>query len=163
MYFAQGHYRKPIEFSPDALEQARRAVDRIRELVRRLDNEDASGPPEAGAAAERFFDALADDFNTPAALAVLFEWVSDANRRLDAGERVGVGALRDMLHAVGFENLLDEPAEQADADALRLLDEREAARAERDFATADARRDQLLARGWVVRDTPDGPQLVRSE
>ena len=52
--------------------------------------------------------------------------------------------------------------EPPDEEALRLLDEREAARRERDFAAADRTRDELLARGWEVRDTPEGPQLVRA-
>jgi cysteinyl-tRNA synthetase len=158
MYFAQGHYRKPIEFSERTLEQASRAVDRVRELVRRLE-----GAPEPDAIAPfhtRFFDALADDFNTPAALAALFDWVGEANRRLDAGEEVGTGEkLREMLHTLGLEGLLEQEAGAGD-EARRLMDEREAARAARDFATADERRDQLAALGWQVRDTPQGPQLV---
>jgi cysteinyl-tRNA synthetase len=90
----------------------------------------------------------------------MFDWITDANRRIDAGERIGPGPLPEMLRVLGLENLLaadDAP----DADAARLLDEREAARTARDFATADARRDELDARGWTVRDTADGPQLVR--
>ena len=65
-----------------------------------------------------------------------------------------------MLHALGLESLLEAEA-PPDEDALRLLEEREAARRERDFATADARRDELASRGWQVRDTPEGPRLVR--
>jgi cysteinyl-tRNA synthetase len=65
-----------------------------------------------------------------------------------------------MLRVLGLDRLLEEDA--ADADALRLLEGREAARRERDFATADARRDELAALGWQVRDTPSGPKLVRA-
>ena len=68
---------------------------------------------------------------------------------------------RAMLHTLGLEPLVEEE-ETPDDDAVRLLDEREAARRERDFATADARRDELAARGWQVRDTPEGPRLVRA-
>ena len=75
----------------------------------------------------------------PPRCAALFGWVGEANRRLDAGERFGPGALRDMLHALGLENLLDEPPSAVDAEAERLLAERERARAARDFAAADAR------------------------
>ena len=57
--------------------------------------------------AERFFDALADDFNTPQARAVLFDWVTEANRRIDAGEAVGPGRLEEMLYALGLESLLE--------------------------------------------------------
>jgi cysteinyl-tRNA synthetase len=158
MYFAQGHYRKPIEYSERTLEQASRAVDRIRELVRRLSGDE---PGAVEPYAQRFFDALADDFSTPAALAALFDWVGEANRRLDAGEQVGAGErLREMLHTLGLETLLEEEAGAGD-EARRLMDEREAARAAKDFATADARRDALAELGWQVRDTPQGPQLVR--
>ncbi len=110
---------------------------------------------------ERFFDALADDFNTPEARAVLFEWVREANRRLDAGEALGPGRLREMLHALGLERLLDGAADEAPDDVRELADRREAARSARDFAEADRLRDELAERGWEVRDTPDGARLVR--
>jgi cysteinyl-tRNA synthetase len=159
MYFARGHYRQPLAFSPEALEEAGRAVERLRELGRRLE---PSGPDPEGldAAAESFFDRLADDFNTPAALGVLFEWVSEANRRLDAGEAMGPGRIGEMLHALGLENLL-EAGESAPAEAQALLEEREAARAAKDFARADEIRDELAALGYEVRDTPEGPRLRR--
>jgi cysteinyl-tRNA synthetase len=175
MYFVQGHYRKPIEYSDRTLEQALAAVQRVRDFASRLEP-DAAPPEGVEAYAERFFDALADDFNTPGALAVLFEWIAEANRRIDAGERFAAGALEEMLAVLGLENLLvktvgrsatftysvDGTEALPDEDALRLLEEREQARSQRDFATADARRDELAARGWTIRDTPEGPHLVRS-
>jgi cysteinyl-tRNA synthetase len=162
MYFVGGHYRQPIAFSADALTEAGRAVERVRELCRRLDP-DGPEPEGLDGYVERFFDALADDFSTPAARAVLFEWVAEANRRLDAGERLGPGRLGEMLHALGLESLLAAGDEEtADPEAERLLGERQAARAARDFERADAIRDELAARGWDVRDTPDGVRLVRT-
>jgi cysteinyl-tRNA synthetase len=159
MYFVSGHYRRPLAFSKEALEDARRSVERIRDLVRRLDR---SGPEPEGmdAYVERFFDALADDFNTPAARSVLYDWIAEANRRIDAGETVGPGRLGELLYALGLENLLEEE-ERADPEAERLLEERDLARAERDFATADRKRDELAALGFEVRDTAEGPRLVR--
>jgi cysteinyl-tRNA synthetase len=109
----------------------------------------------------RFYAALVDDFDTPAAVAVVFELVSEANKRLGEGQPVGPGPLRDMLWTLGLDNLLDPEEDAADPEAERLLAEREEARRTKDFATADARRDQLAALGWEVRDTPDGPRLVR--
>jgi len=163
MYFVGGHYRQPIAFSGEALTEAGRAVERVRELCRRLDRR-AAGPEGLDAYVERFFDALADDFNTPAARAVLFEWVTEANRRLDAGERVGVGRLDEMLHALGLECLLasEDGDDVVDPEAERLLAERQAARAARDFARADVIRDELAALGWQVRDAADGARLVRA-
>ena len=159
MYFVSGHYRQPIAYSEDALADAARSVERIRDLARRLDAD--ADAPGLDAYEGRFFAALADDFNTPAARAALFDWIAEGNRRLDAGERMGVGALKEMLWVLGLDNLL-EVEDAADPDAERLLAEREEARAARDFATADAKRDELAARGWTVRDTPEGPKLVRS-
>jgi cysteinyl-tRNA synthetase len=161
MYFSGGHYRQPIAFSAEALTEAGRAVDRLRELSRRIDP-DAAAPEGLDAVVERFFDALADDFNTPAARAVLFDWVGEANRRLDAGEQVGPGRFPEMLHALGLERLLEPVDEAADEDAQLLLEERERARADGDFARADELRAQIAARGFEVRDTPEGVRLVRA-
>ena len=158
MYFAGGHYRQPLAFSPDELDDARGAVATLRELIRRLDP-DAPEPEGLAEHAERFWDHLADDFNTPAARSVLFEWVREANRRLDRGETVGVGSLRELVWALGLESLFEADA-AADADAERMMAEREEARAERDFERADRLRDELAERGWQVRDTAQGPQLV---
>jgi cysteinyl-tRNA synthetase len=160
MYFAGGHYRQPLAFSEEQLDEAARAVERVRELVRRLDP-DAPEPEGMDGYVERFFAALADDFNTAMARGVLFEWVSEANRRLDGGERLGPGGLGEMLYVLGLEDLLEAEEDEADPEAERLLREREEARAARDFATADARRDELGALGWEVRDTAEGPRLVR--
>jgi cysteinyl-tRNA synthetase len=159
MYFVSGHYRQPLAYSQDALDEAAASVERVRDFARRLDPETPADGIEPYA--ERFFAALADDFNTPAARAAMFDWIAEGNRRLDAGERLGPGALREMLWVLGLDNLLDT-AEEADPEAERLLEEREAARAARDFGTADAKRDELAALGWTVRDTPEGPKLVRS-
>jgi cysteinyl-tRNA synthetase len=163
MFFVRSHYRKPVDYSAEALADAARAVERVRELGRRLDAA-ARAPtePDAAAAESRFYDALGDDFNTPAALTAVFDLVSSLNKRLDEGASVGGGPLRDMLWTIGLDNLLDADEDTPGPEDERLLAEREEARAAGDFATADARRDELAARGWQVRDTPEGPRLVRS-
>jgi cysteinyl-tRNA synthetase len=102
-------------------------------------------------------DALADDFNTPRALAALFELVAEGNRRQLPGARA---ALEEMLELLGLESLL-RPPEEIEPEAERLMEERERARAERDFERADRVRDELTSLGYEVRDTPDGPRLVR--
>jgi cysteinyl-tRNA synthetase len=159
MYLVGGHYRQPLAFSEEELEDARGAVERVRNFCRRLDR-GAPAPDDLDGLAERFFDALADDFNTPAARAVLFDWVQEGNRHIDAGERVGPGRLAELLEALGLEALMEEEAGPSE-EAERLLAERERARAERDFETADRRRAELERLGYEVRDTPEGPRLVR--
>jgi cysteinyl-tRNA synthetase len=159
MYFVGGHYRQPLVYNEDALADAKGAVERVRDFALRLDPE-AGVPDVAAEYEERFFAALADDFNTPAARAALFDWIGEANRRIDSGERIGPGPLPEMLRVIGLENLLDA-GEKPDAAALALLAERETARKSKDFGKADELRDELEQLGWVIRDTPDGPQLVR--
>jgi cysteinyl-tRNA synthetase len=156
MWLVGAHYRKPVDYTEEALADATRAVARVRDVVRRLDP-DAPGIDDH---VEPFFDALADDFNTPQARAVLFEWVAEANRRMDAGERVGPGRLGEMLYALGLETLLDVEEEAPEA-LKRLAAEREEARDARDFGRADQIRDQLAESGWEIRDTPEGARLVR--
>jgi cysteinyl-tRNA synthetase len=167
MYFAGGHYRQPIEFDHERLVDAGRFVTRIREAARRLVEGDS--PAWSAALRERFFAALAEDFNTPRALAALADWVSEANRAV-AGSSAGgagnvsiVGAndLREMLDVLGLANLLDAPDGAAPDDVQGLLAERQAARAARDFAEADRLRDEIRAAGWEVRDGPDGAELIR--
>jgi cysteinyl-tRNA synthetase len=155
MYFAGSYYRKPVEFDDERLAEARARVERIREAGRRL----TPGPSPAWSPPlhERFFDALADDFNTPEALAASFEWVREANR---APAGTGDADLRDMLWVLGLDNVLDASATEAPADVIELRDARERARAARDYAEADRLREQIRAHGWEVRDGPDGPDLL---
>ena len=160
MFFAGGHYRQPIQFDESTMAQATANVRRIREAARRLTP--GPSPEDLAPLKERFFDALADDFNTPNALAAVFEWVREANRR-EPG--TGDADLREMLQVLALDNLLDVAGADGEPDdaARRLLERREAARAERDFAKADRLRDELAAQGWQVRDSAEGPVLVRAD
>jgi cysteinyl-tRNA synthetase len=155
LYLSSGHYRQPIAFSGERLEQAEGGVRRIREAARRLIAGEPS-PPELAAYREAFFDALADDFNTARALAALFNWISEANKLEDA---VGDQDLREMLEVLGIESLLAR-AESAPPEAIELADRRATAREARDWAEADRLRDELRSLGWEVRDGPQGPELV---
>ena len=156
MYLASGHYRQPQAFSESELEDARRRVERVREALGRL--EPGASPPDMAAHREAFFDALAADFNTPAALAAMFEWIREANRR---GSGVGDGDLRAMLGVLALDTLEPRGA-GADVDprAAQLLQQREQARKDRRFDVADELRDELRALGWEIRDGPDGPELI---
>ncbi len=163
MYLIGGHYRQPLAFSPSELEDADRRVHRIRDALRRLEPGRAS-PLDMAPHKDAFFGALAEDFNTPKALSSLFEWIREANRRGDRGEPVGDADLREMLATLGFEGL--EPlgasgnVEATDPEAVALLARRETARRERDFQEADRLRDEIRARGWDIRDSAAGPELL---
>jgi cysteinyl-tRNA synthetase len=156
MYFCGAHYRQPVEFDDERLSEAQARCDRIREAARSL--VDGPGPDWSGPLRERFLDALAYDFNTPRALAAVFEWVREANRSPDG--IVGNDDLRAMLDILGLANLLERERALAPPRARELLEQRERARAERDFDAADRMREELRELGWTVRDGPEGPQLL---
>ena len=156
-YLISGHYRQPLAFGEANLEEAVARVERLRNFLR---TNPADGPagPEAAAAVGRFRDALADDFNTPRAMVEVFDLVRSANQ----GEVEGASsAIIEMLGLVGLVSLADAPSgDGPDVDATALLEQREAARAEKDFARADEIRDELAGLGWEVRDSPEGASLV---
>jgi cysteinyl-tRNA synthetase len=157
-YLVSGHYRQPLEFSERALDGAAARVERIRNFIRELPAEDGGEEEEFVAARrEALLEALADDFNTPRALAALFELIGEGNRRRLEGAGA---ALERMLPLLGLEALLAAD-EAVHPEAEDLMRQREAARAARDFGRADLIRDELASRGYEVRDTPQGPRLVR--
>jgi len=158
MLFVGAHYRQPMAFDEMRMVEALARVARVRDAARGL--VDGPSPPEMRPLRDAFFAALADDFNTAAALGALFEWITGRHRRRD--ERVGRADLVEMLSVLGLQNLAEHGSE-AGAEEQELLEQREAARAARDYAEADRLRAELRARGWEVRDGPDGPELVRIE
>jgi cysteinyl-tRNA synthetase len=155
MYIVSGHYRQPLAFSESALEQAKANVERIREAGRRMDAGEPS-PPGLRPLTDEFFDALARDFNTPEALAILNEWLRKAAAE---DTSAGDGDLREMLGVLGLESLLAPDADAPD-EIRSLAEQRERARAARDFAAADELRDRIASLGWEVRDGAGGFELL---
>ena len=158
LFFCGAHYRQPIDFGPNPLEQARANVARLREVARRLLDEPS--PVELTPLRERFFERLADDFNTPRALAEMWEWVREANRRDGA---VGGADLREMLGVLGLANLLDVSSATAPTAVLALARARQAAREAGDFELADKLRAQIEAAGWRIRDVGAGFELLPAD
>jgi cysteinyl-tRNA synthetase len=154
-YLISGHYRGPLAFSDEQLQEAAARVERIRNYVR----DAPSGEPDEFLRDRRqaFLDALADDFNTPQAFAVLFEIVAEGNRRELSGARE---VLAELLPLLGLDSLLAEE-EGAPAEAQQLMAERQEAREAGDFEHADTLRDQLAEMGWEVRDEAAGARLVK--
>jgi cysteinyl-tRNA synthetase len=153
----QTHYRKTMEINGPALDHALAALDRLDALVRRSELD--PGAPLDQAAVGAFDEAVDDDLATPSGVAVLFETVRRANHAIDAGDDDGARSLVATVHALagalGLE-LRGAPGE-ADAEIDALVAERQAARAAKDYATADRIRTELTARGIILEDTATGP------
>jgi cysteinyl-tRNA synthetase len=186
-YMVSAHYRSHVEFSFDALDEAAAAFRRVESFLGRVpassvEAASSAGRPssvevvETAALPKAFVDAMDDDLGTPAAIAVIHDHVREGNRLLGAGEPAGpvAEAVRSMLEVLGLDP--DDPAWDSvggsddtrlstavDALVSGLLEEREAARAERDWPRADAIRDRMAAAGIAVEDTPDGPTWTLAE
>jgi cysteinyl-tRNA synthetase len=157
-YLISGHYRQPLAFGELQMEEAVARVERLRNFFRA---NAGPGSPEPGSGPaqriEAFREALADDFNTPRGMAEVFELVAEANRGVVPGAAEAVAA---MLELVGLGSIA-AGQDATDPAAEKLLQERQDARAAKDFARADEIRDRLAALGWEVRDSADGPRIVR--
>ncbi len=154
LFFSSAHYRQPMAYSQERLDDATRAAERIRDAGRRLLQ--GPSPVELETYRDGFFAALRNDFNTAEALASLYGWIREANR---SEEAVGDSHLVEMLDVLGLTGLLVK-AEDAPPEAWALAERRDQARAAKDWAEADRLRDELRALGWEIRDGPDGPELV---
>jgi cysteinyl-tRNA synthetase len=169
-FMLQAHYRSQQDFSLDSLRSAQAAYDRLRRRAAEARDDAAErglelDPALAQPFRDRFWSAIADDLNTPQALAVAFE----VARTADLSSAEVYALLVDFDDLLGLD-LADAPSASAadlavddiDAAAQALLAERTAAREAKDWARADALRDQLAADGFEIIDTPEGPRLRRA-
>jgi cysteinyl-tRNA synthetase len=168
-YLVAPHYRSTIEFTDAALEEAGAAYRRLESFVKRAAERvgEEAGKPLLP---DEFRAAMDDDLGTPAAVAVIHEAVRQGNVALTEGDDAAVaaalGSVRAMLGVLGLDPLdprwsagADGRLEQVTEGLVALaLEQRQAARVRKDYATADAIRDQLAALGVQVEDTPQGPR-----
>jgi cysteinyl-tRNA synthetase len=178
LFYLRTHYRKPLEFSEEALLDARASLDRMWAFRRRVPGPVEDLPLES--AMESFKYAMDTDLDNAGALAALFEVIREGNRRLDGGEDAGpwiaaydeiIGVLglaepgaalddiTDAVAALAAELGLDGVADEGAIDGL--IDLRARSRAEKDWAKADQIRNGLAAIGIVLEDTPDGVRWHR--
>ncbi|MGI9584187.1 MAG: cysteine--tRNA ligase, partial [Acidimicrobiia bacterium] len=171
LFYLRTHYRKPLEFSADALADAEASLGRLRAFRRRAPTHIES--PSDPASLEAFRGAMDNDLDAAGALGVVFDLVRSANALMDQGEDVEplVGAFDEMMQVLGLdENPEDVPVDVSrigvaygleDASIEDLLDLRIEARAEKDWARSDAIRDELASVGIVIEDTADGTRWHR--
>ncbi|QRJ59766.1 cysteine--tRNA ligase [Corynebacterium macginleyi] len=167
-YLGSAHYRSVLEYSESALTEAAAGYRRIEGFVKRF------ADIERGDWTEDFEDAMNDDIAVPKALAAIHLTVRAGNKDLAAGDedaaRAKAAQVRGMAHVLGFDPLeWEDGGEASGADAALAalvqaeLERRTQARADKDFATADAVRDRLTAAGITITDTPDGPTWLLTQ
>ncbi len=176
-HLLSAHYRSVSDFSDKSLyaskQGLRRLQDTYTELVRRAEGADVGADDPFGVPRERFAAAMNDDFNTPQAVAVLFDSSRDVNAALSKNPNAGFVAAAKAFFDETARDVLGIVGEQADGSAeddTALLDglvnlvseQRQGARLRRDFPTSDAIRDRLAELGVALEDTPEGVRWKRS-
>jgi len=170
-FFLGSHYRNPLDFSKDGLEEASKAADRIFDTLERLDKSvkaTAQVRPD-GALMEAFRREMDDDFNTPRALALLFDEVRALNKLLDEKKNSGIAAryaaLRSICDALGLlqEGYLERKKQRwlkkgilPESEIEAAIGQRDEARRTKNWPEADRIRDQLNRLGVTIEDTPKG-------
>jgi len=180
MWLLQSHYSQPIEYSEEILEEKRRSYERLLRLYRQVSGSRSSSELSEELAATlrgRLEEAMREDLNTPEVVATLFEAANQAAREIssrpDAADEFAslAAAIQEVMTVFGFDlarELATEVggvrirySEEPDEEVLALAANRDLARREKDWATADRLRDELAEAGWAVEDTQDGPILGR--
>ena len=160
MVLLQSHYRSPVSISADGLEAAGRALAGLDAFGRRIVGLEPVEPDAA--VLDQFRAAMDDDLDSPTAMALVFDTVRRANTALDSGDESAAGplvaAVSAMLTAVGLRLV---EAGDVPEDVLAAAARLDAARADRDFSTADAIRAELQSSGWTVETTRDGTVVRR--
>ncbi|MBR3297537.1 MAG: cysteine--tRNA ligase [Firmicutes bacterium] len=176
-FLLSGQYRGPINFSRDLMETAKNGLERMRNAKATLQHLSKNGtdapmsPDEQaklealGKYRENYIAHMDDDLNTADAISDVFELIREINTDVKDGcsrefAKAAWALLDELTEVLG---LLRADAEEAvDDDVMKLVEERQAARKAKDFATADRIRDELAARGITLKDTPQGVQIIRS-
>ena len=176
-FLLSGHYRSPIDFSDELMHSSKQGYDRIATAIETLEFLKKNGTDEpmeneadmiAGLDKfrDRFIEVMDDDLNTADAISVIFEMVSEINVAVKNGASKSYAeeALRridELTEVLGIFRKEGEEEGLGD-DIQALIDERQAARKEKNWAKADAIRDQLAAMGITLKDTPQGVQVIRN-
>ena len=162
----KAHYRETFNFTLEGLQAARASLMRIDECLAKLRELAGSAKGSADAEIVHKFGALLDeDLNISGAWGIVFDWVRDTNSRLAENKIEPSAAAAALATWEKLDAVLGIGAaaeQQAPPEFMALLEARQAARKAKDFKRADAIRDELKAKGWIIEDTPKGPKLKKA-
>lgn len=176
-FLLSGHYRSPIDFNDNLMEMSKASLARFENARKNLEfliekgegqmtDDEKKAFESYDSYRAKFKEAMDDDLNTADAISAIFELVTAINQAVKDGAskefaQKSLDTLLELTHVLG----LLEAEENADVDdeIKKLVDEREAARAAKDFAKADQIRDELKAKGITLKDTPQGVQIIKEE
>jgi cysteinyl-tRNA synthetase len=180
MWFLQSHYSQPIDYSEEILEEKRRSYERLERIYRQISGSTRSSELSdrlAEGLREEFDRTMREDFNTPEAIAAVFEAASRAGQEVSARPQAAEefaslrDALEEILGILGFDLARETVAEvdgvrvryvgEPGEEVLRRVIERERARRGKDWTAADRLREEVRSEGWEIEDTPEGPVLGR--
>ena len=159
IFILGSHYRSPLTYTPEALEAAEKGADRLRQALESSTSGGDRGGFDPVSYRQRFIEAMDDDFNTPQALAVLFDMIREFNRLRDEGYDIsaGQGLLKELGGVLGLTFMPMQKSLSASESLIQeLVDKRTALRQAKQFQQADDIRKQLDALGVVIEDTPGG-------
>ena len=157
LFYLSAHYRSPIDFSSQLLEQAKHSLERLNEFVRYVkDSKDKDDKKLIEKTKKDFIKHMDDDFDTVKALATVFEFVKEVNKKGGSKQ-----SYKLILEFDKIFNILTTKEEKLPDELKKLIEEREKARKDKDFSKADKIRDDLRKKGIQLDDTPDGVKWKR--
>lgn len=176
-FLLSGHYRSPIDFNDNLMEMSKASLARFENARKNLEfliekgegqmtDDEKKAFESYDSYRAKFKEAMDDDLNTADAISAIFELVTAINQAVKDGAskefaQKSLDTLLELTHVLGL--LEAEEDDDVDDEIKKLVDEREAARAAKDFAKADQIRDELKAKGIILKDTPQGVQIIKEE
>lgn len=174
MWIASTHYRKPLDYNENDLEVAEAKVEKIVSIIRRIKQSKSNAKEDKAFFSgqlqilkSKFYDAFMDDINAPLALTHFFQLISLTNAQIDKGEfsKNDLQMAEEIIRELGeFFQIIPEVQEAKTPNkVIELVEQREEARKRKDWARADAIRKEIMSLGYLVEDSPEGPQVRKAE
>ena len=156
-FYLSAHYRSPIDFSEELLEQAKNSLERLNDFARKVKNSSEKDDVKLiEKTRKEFLKYMDDDFDIPKTLATIFDFVKEVNKK-GGGKK----SYELMLEFDKVFNVLETEEEKIPAEIKKLISEREKARKEKDFEKADQLREEIKNKGFILEDTGEGTVVKR--